>query len=242
MTKIKQVAQQLINENAAKKSFATAFIWYYYFSNKKELSLSEVNNCFVDCDLPKYNPTYLKSDLRASKNVTKGSLPNTYKPVSKYSQEMSERFPFVGKKSEDVLTDDTILPESLMIQTRGYIENLSKQINASYNHNVFDGCAVLMRRLLEILLIHSYEAVNLESQIIENSGFRNLSFIIKHTCSTKPFKLSKDSLEVLDSFRQIGNFSAHRIQYNAKRKDIDNIKLQYRMTIEELLYASKIKK
>ncbi|MBE2256195.1 MAG: hypothetical protein IAE65_08345 [Ignavibacteria bacterium] len=242
MTKIKKIAQQLINENVAKKDLATAFIWYHYFSNQKELSLSEANNCFVDCDLPKYNLTYLKKDLRLSKNVTKGSLPNTYKPVGKYSQEMTEKFPFVGKKSEDVLTDDTILPESLMTQTRGYIESLSKQINASYNHNVFDGCAVLMRRLLEILLIHSYEAVNLESQITENGGFRNLSFIINHTYSTKPFKLSKDCLEVLDSFRQMGNFSAHRIQFNAKRKDIDNVKLQYRVTIEELLYTSKIKK
>lgn len=242
MTKIKKLAQQLVNGNTAKKNIATAFIWYYYVTNQKELTLTEVNNCFVDCDLPKYNPTYLKNDLRASKNVTKGSLTNTYKPVSKYSQEMTEKFPFAGNKSEEVVTDDTILPEALMMQTRGYIENLSKQINASYNQNIFDGCAVLMRRLLEILLIHSYEAVNLDSQIIENGGFRNLSYIINHTCSTKPFKMSKDSLEVLDSFRQIGNFSAHRIQYNAKRKDIDNIKLPYRMTIEELLYTSNIKK
>lgn len=242
MTKIKRVIQQLIKENTVKKNLATAFIWYYYVVNQKELSLIEVNNCFVQCDLPKYNPTYLKNDLRASKNVTKGTLPNTYKPVSKYSEQMAEKFPFVIIKSEDVVTDDTVLPESLMVQTRGYIENLSKQINASYNQNIFDGCAVLMRRLLEILLIHSYEAANLDSQIIENGGFRNLSYIINHTCSTKPFKLSKDSLEVLDSFRQIGNFSAHRIQYNAKRKDIDNIKLQYRMTIEELLYTANLKK
>jgi len=242
MTKIRKMTQLLVNETTAKKNLATAFVWYHYIVNQKELSLLEVNNCFVDCDLPKYNPTYLKNDLRASKNVTKGNLPNTYKPVNKYSQEMFEKFPFVINKSEEIVTDDTILPETLMKQTRGYIESLSKQINASYNQNIFDGCAVLMRRLLEVLLIHSYEAVDLDSQIIENGGFRNLRFIINHTCSTKPFKLSKDSIEILDNFRQLGNFSAHRIQYNAKRKDIDNIKLQYRMTIEELLYASKIKK
>nr|WP_288836689.1 DUF4145 domain-containing protein [uncultured Flavobacterium sp.] len=242
MTKLKKIVQQLVNMNSAKKDIATTFIWYYYVSSQKEMTLHEVNNCFVECDLPKYNATYLKKDLRASKNVTKGVLPNTYRPVNKYSQEQLERFPFVIGKNEEIITDDTILPDTLIISTRGYIENLSKQINASYNENVFDGCAVLMRRLLEILLIHSYEAVGLESQIIENGGFRNLSYIINSTISHKPFKLSKDSLDVLDSFRQIGNFSAHRIQYNAKRKDIDNIKLQYRMAIEELLYSAKIKK
>jgi len=242
MTKLKKIVQQLVNTNSAKKDIATTFIWFYYAVSQKEMTLQEVNNCFVDCDLPKYNPTYLKNDLRASKNVTKGTQPNTYKPVNKYLQELTEKFPFVTSRSEEIVTDDIILPDKLTISTRGYIENLAKQINASYNQNIFDGCAVLMRRLLEILLIHSYEAVGLESQIIENGGFRNLSYIINHMISNKPFKLSKDSLEVLDSFRQIGNFSAHRIQYNAKRKDIDNIKLQYRMTIEELLYSSKIQK
>jgi len=58
----------------------------------------------------------------------------------------------------------------------------------------------------------------------------------------KPFNLSKEATGILDDFRQIGNFSAHKIQYNAKKKDIDNIKLKYRVTIEELLYTSKIKK
>ena len=242
MNRIKRLAQILVNESTAKKEIATAFIWYYYATTQTELTLSDVNKCFVDCDLPKYNPTYLKNDLRASKNVTKGSKLNTYKPVSKYSQELSIKFPFVNSQSEEILTDDTILPDILFHSTRGYIESLSKQINATYNHNIFDGCAVLMRRLLEILLIHSYEAAGLISQITDNGGVRNLSFIINHTCSNKPFALSKDSLDVLDNFRQLGNFSAHRIQYNAKRRDINNIRLQYRMTIEELLYASKLRK
>lgn len=30
-------------------------------------------------------------------------------------------------KSEEVVTDDTILPDSLIVSTRGYIENLGKQ-------------------------------------------------------------------------------------------------------------------
>lgn len=45
-----------------------------------------------------------------------------------------------------------------------------------------------------------------------------------------------------DVFRQLGNFSAHKIQYNANRKDIDNVQLRYRVTIEDLLYAAGIKK
>ena len=67
-------------------------------------------------------------------------------------------------------------------------------------------------------------------------------YIINYTLSNKPFSLAKESQELLDTFRQLGNFSAHKIQYNAKRKYIDDVKVVYRLTMEELLYISKMKK
>jgi hypothetical protein len=184
----------------------------------------------------------LKEHLRRSKNVTKGGIQNSYKPVRKYSDEMLQIYPYVESKSEEIITDDVILPNILIDNTRGYIENLGKQINASFTNNIFDGCAVLMRRLLEILLIHSYDHIGRLGDITDSGELRNLSYIINYTISNKPFSLSKEALETLDAFRQLGNFSAHKIQYNAKRKDISNIQLRYRVTIEELLYAANIKK
>jgi len=242
MNNLKKIIQQLIKEKKQKKDFATTFIWYHNTFLNSDITISEINNYFVENALPKYNQTYLKEDLRTSKNITKGERANSYKPVRKYIDELNEKFEFALIKSEEIQTDDIILPDNLLHSTRGYIENLGKQINASYNNNIFDGCAVLMRRLLEILLIHSFETTNKIVEISEGEGIKNLSYIINYTISNKPFKLSKDSLDTLDDFRILGNFSAHRIQYNAKRKDLDNIKLKYRMTIEELLYSSKIKK
>lgn len=242
MSKINKLVTALIKENPPKKNFATTFIWYHFVTLNSEISIAEINNYFVENSLPKYNQTYLKNDLRVSKNITKGLKTNTYKPVRRYIDEMSEKYNFVITKSEDILTDDSILPDSLITHTRGYIENIGKQINASYNNNIFDGCSILMRRLLEILLIHSYEEAQKTDLISDNDGFKNLSYIINFTLSNKPFKLSKESSDILDDFRQLGNFSAHKIQYNAKRKDIENIKLKYRLAIEELLYSSKIKK
>jgi hypothetical protein len=201
-----------------------------------------VNNYFVENALAKYNPTYLRRDLVASKNITKGVFPNTFKPIRKYLDEMSDKYSFVPAKSEDVVTDDSVLPDSLLVSTRGYLENLGKQINASYNHNIFDGCAVLMRRMIEILLIHSYETVGKLTEISDSDGLKNLNYIINYTISNKPFRISKETSEVLDEFRQIGNFSAHKVQYNAKRKDIENIRLKFRVAIEELLYTSNLKK
>jgi hypothetical protein len=242
MNKLKKLIQILIQNKASKIDIATAFVWYHLNDKETEISLQEINDYFIANALPKYNQTYLKENLRKNKNVTKGSSVNTYKPVRKYQDDMELLYPFVITKSEEVITDDSILPDSLLHNTRGYMENIGKQINASYNNNIFDGCAILMRRLLEIFLIHSYEASNKLNEISEGDGYRNLSYIIKYTMSNKPFKLSKEALEILDDFRQIGNFAAHKIQFNTKRKDIDNIRLKYRMTIEELLYSAKIRK
>ena len=46
-------------------------------------------------------------------------------------------------------------------------------------------------------------------------------------------KISRIKSE-FDTFRMVGNFSAHNITYTAGKKDIDDIKLNYRVMLEEL--------
>lgn len=242
MNKLAKLTKELLTNKTSKKEIALTFVWYHYAIYQTDISIVEINEYFVQNFLPKYNTTYLRKDLQQSKSIIKGSTPNTYKPVRKFQDDMSVKFPFIEIKSEEIITDDTVLPEILLSSTRGYIENIGKQINASYNNNIFDGCAVLMRRLLEILLIHAYEEAGKSSEISDDDGMKNLSHIINYTLSTKPFNLSKEASKILDDFRQLGNFSAHKIHYNAKRKDIENVRLKYRVTIEELLYAAKLKK
>jgi hypothetical protein len=43
--------------------------------------------------------------------------------------------------------------------TRGYIESPAKQINGSHEQNIFDGCAVSIRRLEEALPVISPTAM-----------------------------------------------------------------------------------
>jgi hypothetical protein len=54
--------------------------------------------------------------------------------------------------------------------------------------------------------------------------------------------LSPATKACLDDFRIVGNFSAHKIYYNAKRADIKRVVLEYRAAIEELLYKAGLKK
>ena len=136
-----------------------------------------------------------------------------------------------------------MLPKTLYEGTkRQYIENIAKQINASFENNIFDGCAVLMRRLLEILLILTYQNLGIDSQIKDGNGnYHLLDKIISDAVQNPALSLSRTTKPHIEVFRQLGNFSAHRIEYNCRKQYIDEILLEYRAAIEQLLYKSGLK-
>jgi len=224
-----------------KIEIATAFVWYHYELYGKPSNIQVINNYFEKSHLSKYNPTYLKAALKKSKNVISAGKSGYFKPSKDYIIKLKSEFDYLINKSEEIICNDLIIPKELYNGTRGYIINLCNQINASYENNIFDGCAILMRRLIEILLIHTYENTGNIDSIKENDGYKNLSYIINYTLSNKPFTLSKEIQELIDTFRILGNFSAHKIHYNAKKQYLDEVKSTYRLAIEELLYKSGLK-
>lgn len=172
------------------------------------MQYSKINSYFEQANLPKYNVTYLKEDLRKHRNILsiKGG---GYKPTRTLLLELDAEFNQFLLKTEEVVCEGLILPTSLYENTRGYIETLGKQINASYEHNIYDGCSVLMRRLLEILLIHSYEATGNITVIQDGDGYKNLSVIINDIIQHKRFLFPKryylylTDLECQETYRLI---------------------------------------
>lgn len=219
------------------------FAFYIFQVNTQEyFTMKEVCDFFHRYGFGKPNLSRLKDNMAKKRWFVRGQDANTFRLHNKEIENLKKEFPDIDSKSEEIVTDETILPDALVHGTRGYIINLAKQINASYHYNIFDGCAILMRRLLEILLVQSYIHLGRKGEIEDGDGLKNLSYIINYTLSNKVISLHKDSVAVLDTFRELGNLSAHRVEYNAKRIDIANVKVQYRAVIEELLYASSIKK
>ena len=189
----------------------------------------------------KPNKSRLKKNLTASKNFVKGPIKDSFKLHAKAQKNLEKLFPQLEEDNEIIETIDSIIPRTLYSGTRGYIESLCKQINASYENSLFDGCAVLMRRLLEIMLILSFEKSGIAAEIKDADGeYKTLNSIIGNAISNGTLALSRNSRDCLEQFRKIGNFSAHKIHYNAKKSDIRNVALDYRAAIEELLYKSAL--
>jgi len=208
-----------------------------------EFSLDLVCGWFEDLGLHKPNKSRLKHNLSKSRAFVKNKEQESFRLYANELKSLKRDHSFISEKSEEIETTDTILPASLYENTRGYIESLSKQINASYENNIFDGCAVLMRRLLEICLIYSYEHQGIDAEIRDSNGnYKMLSDIVSNAINNSKLSLSRNTKSCLDDFRAIGNFSAHKIYYNARKTDIQKVILEYRAGIEELLYKNGIKK
>lgn len=92
-----------------------------------------------------------------------------------------------------------------------------------------------MRRLFEVLLVLSYQNLGIDDEIKDpsNNGYLMLDSIVGNAKNNQTLKLSRIKKD-FDTFRKIGNFSAHNITYTAGKKDIDDIKLNYRVMLEEL--------
>ena len=60
---------------------------------------------------------------------------------------------------------EMVIAGSLVANTRGYIERVVAQINGTYENGWYDGCAVMIRRLLETLIVEAFENYKIASKI-----------------------------------------------------------------------------
>ncbi len=153
--------------------------------------------------------------------------PNTYVPPSEGTRPISQ----------------SILPRALVTKTRGYIERVVDQINGCYEKGWFDGCAVMMRRLLETLIIESFEANNIGNKIKDpkTGDFYYLADLVSKAMSEPMFNLARNTKKALPNLKTLGDQSAHSRRFNAYREDIDRIRADFRNVCQEFLYLAKLK-
>jgi hypothetical protein len=171
-------------------------------------------------------PSHARQALEIAKKI-QAEAPVTFVPPSEGTRPRSQ----------------SVLPRALFIKTRGYIERVVDQINGCYENGWFDGCAVMMRRLLETLIIESFEACNLTHKIKDqNTGdFLHLSHLISKALQEPSWNLGRNTKRALPSLKSIGDQSAHSRRYNAHREDIDKVTPDFRNVCQEFIYLAKLK-
>ena len=130
-----------------------------------------------------------------------------------------------------------------MSKTRGYIERVVYQINGCYEKGWFDGCSVMMRRLIETLIIECFEAHGIAEKIktSKTGDFLYLSELVNRTLQEQSWNLGRNTKRALPNLKSIGDQSAHSRRYNAHREDIDKLVPDFRTACQELLYIASLK-
>lgn len=217
----------------------------YFFAEDKdqqEFNLSEMIEILVAMGYARPNSARLKGRIKKSKSFINGTNKDFFRISVAARKFLKEKFPDIGD-SEEIVSDSTLIPEILFEGTRRpYLERNVQQINAAYESNLFDACALMMRRLLEVLLIHSFEHAGIVGEITEPDGsFQNLKTLINKAKSRSEIGLSTTVRKAIDEFRELGNLSAHLVCYNCRKDDIRTLRMDYRATIEELLYKAGLR-
>ncbi|MBP5695310.1 MAG: hypothetical protein J6X11_01535 [Treponema sp.] len=199
-------------------------------------SPSIISNKLIEFGYSKPNSSRLKTNLIKEKimkftNANKTTL--EFIPIC--IQQLEKDYGENWNDFETIESNSELLDEAKFCGKRGFLTKLIKQINISYKNNCYDGCAVLLRRVFEIVLVLCFQKFAIENQITKPDGSHlMLEGITKAAIGNTTLNISKRITDNFESFREVGNNSAHSITYTASKKDIDDIARNYRVMLEDL--------
>lgn len=138
------------------------------------------------------------------------------------------------------------VPEPIWRNTRGYIEEVCRELNGCFKHAYYNSSAIMLRRLLETLIIESYEHLNRENEIKNNGGnYLMLSDLAERVCGEnghRGLNLGRDSKTALKDARHLGNWSAHARRFLAHASDLAKLQVGMRILIQELIQIADLNK
>lgn len=166
------------------------------------------------------------------------------KQVLDIAYRIQEEAPRCGKPPDEGVPSksEQVIPFSILRGTRGYIEKVANQVNGCYENGWFDACAVMMRRLLETLIIEAFEAHGISHKIKNASGdFFYLRDLIDKTLTEKKWNLDRNTKSALPRLKKLGDQSAHSRRFIAQYKDLEKIKDDFRIALQEFVYIANLK-
>lgn len=199
---------------------------------------SEIASAIEASGHARQNVTRLASALRSDRRVVRAT-DGGWRLHPRTRTELDGRFASVLDRRQPPTASDTVLPRELFANTRGYIEKVAYQLNASYDLTLYDCTAVMCRRLLETLIVEVYEHAGRAAAAKNADGtFMMFSGLLALIEADSAFNLGRNAVKGLRDFKTLGDLSAHNRRYNARKDDIDRVRDGLRVAAEELLHLA----
>lgn len=218
---------------------ALALLWWVGRDDPKEgLTAREICDFIEAQGFPKQNSSRLHLALERDRRTSKAGG-NRWKLHPSARALLEQEFGGFRDSRPAPVASSSVLPTELFRGTRGYLEKVVYQLNASYDATLYDCCAVMCRRTLETLLIEVYEHVNRADEIKGADGhFLMFAGLLSFFESDKAFNPSRNGLRGLREVKTLGDLAAHNRRFNARKDDIDRLREGLRIAAEELLHLA----
>ena len=235
-----EVVKRSNRSNAEK---ALVILWYFDREQPDIIKTAgQLTKVLGDHHLGTPNQTALAEAIRKTKlaNESRGGFslkPGSRKMIRDWLPDLDGIQPVIDQVSG-------YLPEPIWKNTRGYIEEVCRELNGSFHHAYYNAAAVMLRRLLETLIIEAYEHLKRESEIKDGGGnYLMLSELAERACGEKGHKgisLGRDSKKALREARNVGNWSAHARRFLAPAGDLTKFQSDMRLLVQELVQIADL--
>ena len=221
-------------------SQALALLWWVGRDNPQEgLTAKEICERLESSGLPAQNSSRLARRLVEDRGTSKANRQGAWRLHPTTRRQLDQDLTSVVPNGPpEAPSSDAVIPRGL-VSSRGYLEKVVAQLNASYELGLYDCCAVMCRRTVETLLIEVYEHVGRAGEVKGSDGhFLMLNGLLDCFEKDKTFHPSRNALQGLRDFKKLGDLSAHNRRFNARKDDIDRVRDGLRLTVEELAHMA----
>jgi hypothetical protein len=143
---------------------------------------------------------------------------------------------------KSVAADEGLFPLAILVQTnRGYLATVGRQMNGCFSQGWYDGCAVMMRRLIEISIIEAFEHKAIPQKIKGSDGnYLHLTDLVARALAEPALPLSRNAKKYLPQLRDVGHMSAHGRYFLARKEDLEKVQQGCRVVVEEFLHHASL--
>jgi hypothetical protein len=234
--------RKLDKSNADK---ALGVLWY--FDREKAdamMSAGQLAKILRDHHAGTPNQTALAAAIRKTKLANESRVGFSLRPGSR--RMIRDWLPDLNGIQPSMDHTSGYLSDAIWKNTRGYIEEVCRELNGCFRNAYYNAAAVMLRRLLETLIIEAYEHLGHESEIQGQGGnYLMLSDLVERACGEKGHRglnLGRDSKKALKDARNVGNWSAHARRFLAHAGDLTTFQPGMRLAVQELIQIAELVK
>lgn len=241
--RLREFAAHLASEGLTEADAAVGLLWFesHEDHHETEMSARQLAELMAAARLrANVNASRLAARLAKHPDVVRGREPGTFRIRAGRDRALSERFE-THRRAENIGVGEAVLPIAIPFGGRKHLEALRREINGTYEYGFYNSCAVMCRRLAEVLLIEAFQVAGEIEAIRDGQGhlltFGEMLIALK---AQSVVKLSRGAPKTLDRVKQTGDGAAHNRHYNASRADIDDLNPNFRQLIAELAALAKL--